>query len=221
MRQLYVDYANGSEFLADYLRDPEAGGLFVRTTDRFEVGEPVELTISLPEIRDGVAIHGTVIWRRAPVRWRSALLPGIGVGFSPQSRNRSEFLLDFCNGELSALRKTGRRVPADFRVDIATGKGKISGWAKDISRGGVFVYTDQDLPREAEIDLELHLPESDEPETIPGRVAWLRGSGPGSGIGVQFLFRTPIKRARISTLVKQIEGRLSIAPPPRTRVSQR
>jgi len=213
MRVIHVEYGTGGELIQDYLRDLPAGGLFVRTTEDYTVGDAVELTVVLPQIPDGVALSGTVIWRRAPMKWRSALLPGIGVAFAEAHRNRSEFLIDFCNGELSALRKKGRRVPADFKVDILSENKRISGWAKDISRGGLFVRTDSRPPKDSVVDLQLYLSGNRPPERINGRVAWERVQAPDPGVGVEFLFRTPVKRAQISNYVNELEQRLSIAPP--------
>jgi uncharacterized protein (TIGR02266 family) len=219
MRELFVDYATGSELLTDYLSDPEPGGLFVRTTESYRVGEPVVLVVKLPQIADGVALRGTVIWRRAPVRWRSALSPGIGIEFHPGHRNRVQFLLDFCNGELSSMRKTGRRLPVEFRVDIVSDGKRISGLAKDISRGGMFVQTDARIGRDSKVNLELHLGGGKSPEVVPGRVAWEKAAGKDSGIGFEFKFRTPAKRMQISHYVRQIEGRLSVPPPQKARPS--
>jgi len=214
MRQIHVQYASGSELIEDYLRDLDFGGLFVRTTDEFSVGERVELTIVFPDVPDGVALRGDVIWRRAPMRWRSALLPGIGVGFVEEHHNRAEFLLDFCNGELSALRVKGRRVPADFRVDILSESKKIQARAKDISKGGLFVRTETPFAKDSKLDLLLHLSQSEPPARVPARVAWSRAVSPDVGIGVEFLFRTPIRRAQITRYVRDLEARLSIPPPP-------
>lgn len=214
MRPVYVEYASCGDFLQDYLADLHSGGLFVHTTDAYEVGESLLITVVLPQIEDGVALAGHVIWRRAPARWRSALLPGIGVGFVEDHLNRAEFLLDFCNGELSALRKKGRRVPADFRVDILSGNNKISGRAKDISRGGLFVRTHTRFARDSQVDLALFFGEDESPEHFAGRVAWYKAAEPDPGIGIEFMFRTPVKRMQITNFVHQIEGRLSMPPPP-------
>jgi type IV pilus assembly protein PilZ len=217
MREIFVKYSDVGEFRGDQLRDLPAGGLFFRTEEAFDVGESVLATVSIPDLPDGVTIRSTVIWRRAPTRWRSALLPGIGLGFDEKHRNRWEFLVDFCNGDLSALRKKGRRLPADFRVDILATDQRIPGRAKDISRGGVFVVTETLLARGSSVDLALYLSTADPPELFAGRVAWSRPRGPEPGLGVEFLFRTPVKRAQISSLVREIEGRLSVPPPAERR----
>jgi uncharacterized protein (TIGR02266 family) len=217
MRQIHVEYGDGSEFIQDYLREFDSGGLFVRTTEEHAVGQAVEVTVVFPEIPDGVALRGEIVWRRAPMRWRSAMLPGIGVAFAEEHRNRADFLLDFCNGELSALRVKGRRIPADFRVEILSGNTRIPGQARDISRGGLFVRTESRVAKDSRIDLELYLSQADPPEVVSGRVAWERLDDPDPGIGVEFLFRTPVKRAQISTYVNELEQRLSVAPPPRAR----
>jgi uncharacterized protein (TIGR02266 family) len=211
MRNVSLDLGGGEEFLKIFLSDLPGGGVFVATEESFEVGEPVSLDIRFPEIPEGVRLTGVVEWRRAPVRWRSALQPGVGISLGEKERSRVEFLLDFCRGDLSRIRKPGRRVPVDIRVDIHAGPRKSVGRSRDLSRGGVFVVTDLDLERMEAIELDMFLPGSDEPERFMGTVAWCRAGGSEPGVGIRFESLSPLRRRRIANLVSEIEGRLASA----------
>jgi uncharacterized protein (TIGR02266 family) len=193
-------------FMKDFLRDLPGGGLFVETTEPFEIGEEVDLVLVFPEIPEGLQLTGLVAWRRQPARWRSSLAPGIGVSFGDSNRSRVDFLLDYCRGQLSAARKPGRRIPVDLRVDIVDESGPISGRVKDISRGGVFIVTDRHFNPDTVIELDLYLDQGGDPERYSGRVAWHRSSGGDSGMGIELQFRAPIRRRRISRFVSRIES---------------
>ena len=208
MRAVEVSFTHRDHFAEVFLPDLEGGGMFVETEDGFAVGDRVALNLVFPEIREGVPLEGVVRWRRAPTRWRSALVPGIGVEFGDRNRSRVEFLREFCQGAQSVPRKQGRRVPADFRVDIISQNQRISAQARDISRGGLFVVTRSDFDVDEELLLDLFFEQQGPPERFSGRVAWRRGDGRRGGIGIEFLFRTPYRRMQINRVVGEIEGRL-------------
>jgi len=205
MRTIAVHFSSNRMFMQDYLRELPGGGLFVETSESFEIEERVQALLVFPEIPEGLKLECSVAWRRKPTKWRSSLAPGIGLAFGTGNRSRVEFLLDYCRGELSASRKKGRRIPVDLQVDIVDSTERISGRIRDISRGGVFVSTDRRFDRDALIELDLYLDSSDTPERYSGRVAWLRAGEAESGVGIEFLFRAPIRRQRISQFVSRIE----------------
>lgn len=209
MRQIFLRLSTKEQFLDNYLRDLPGGGVFVATEEEFLPGEVVEVQVGFPEIPEGLLFEGRIAWRRAPARWRSALRPGVGVSFGCKQRSRLEFLLDFCKGELVKIRKPGRRVPAAFRVDILRGEMRYTGLSRDISRGGVFILTDQPLHPSEEVELDLFFPGLDSPQRFLGKVVWRRPGGQDAGVGVRFEFRTPLRRRQIDNLVSSIEGRLA------------
>jgi Tfp pilus assembly protein PilZ len=208
MKSLQIVFDSRASFFDYYLADLEGGGVFARTADGFEAGERVSLSLVFPEIPEGLRFRGEVAWRRVPTPWRSVLVPGVGVAFGRSQRSQVEFLMDFCRGRLAASRKKGRRVPADFRVDIVSNQERISGRARDVSRGGLFVAVQRLLDKGTEVDLDLFLEREGPPERFVGRVAWKHADGSDSGLGMEILFRTPYRRALISDFVGKIEGRL-------------
>jgi type IV pilus assembly protein PilZ len=143
------------------------------------------------------------------VPWRSVMLPGVGVAFGTGQRSRVEFLLDFCRGYLSDLRKPGRRIPTQLRADILSASGRLEARVRDISHGGVFVLTPSPFAPGAPIDLELFVRPEDPPERLSGRVAWSRHEGDEPGMGVQFDFSSASRKRRFASYVDALALLLS------------
>jgi len=205
-RWLILQYTGGGRvFLDDYLSDLPHGGVFVETEDDFEVGEGLWLRFVFPGVPEGIDLGGTIAWRRLPTKWRSALQPGIGVAFDPDQDGPLGFILEHCRGQVDSLRRKGRRIPVDFPVDIAFEGGWISGMARDISRGGVFVETGSPFELDELVDIRLRPERFDEPETLGARVAWRRSGGSSAGVGFEFRFTTPLRRRRLESLVREME----------------
>jgi uncharacterized protein (TIGR02266 family) len=72
---LRVNFRDRSDCL-DATENLSRGGLFVQTTERFEVGQAVELSIGFPGLLEPVPLRGEVVWAR-PAREDSA--GGVGI----------------------------------------------------------------------------------------------------------------------------------------------
>lgn len=85
------------------------------------------------------------------------------------------------------------RVEADFSVRYATIDQLVVAYCSDLSKGGMFLSTDQFLPLNAVLRLHLVLPEGSAEIPVICRVAYLRGmeeataQGKPPGMGVEFL----------------------------------
>ncbi len=217
MKTIFIHYNDGADFLRVFLNDLPGGGLFVPTTETFEIDEEIALEISFPLIEEGLLICGKVNWRRSPTKWRSALPAGIGVSFGSGERSRVEFLIDFCKGALDSLRKPGRRVPVDFKANILSDGKCLVGRTKDLSSGGAFILTETPLKENTAVELDLFIDETIGPERFNGYVVWCRAQGKEPGIGVKFDFVSAVRRRRISRLVGEVEDSLVPPPPPSIR----
>ncbi len=78
-----------------------------------------------------------------------------------------------------------QRAPLDVPVEFLakTGGERLTGRSKDISVGGMFVFTDRPLAFGIELVVHLHLPGQKAPFALPGVVRWSRT---GEGMGIQF-----------------------------------
>lgn len=223
MRNLVVTFGRRSELLESYLQDAPGGGVFVATDEDVGVGERVQTVLVFPEIPEGVPLHGTVIWRRPPVRWRSALRPGVGVAWDEAERSRKEFLLEFCRGHLASVRGRGQRMNVALRVLFSAappGSPWREGRTRDMGRGGLFLLTDDLLIEGEAVALRVYFEDSAPPEIVLGRVSW-RQLREERGMGVAFHKLSGQARWRLEELLSRLSRATSWAPPSSLRGSGR
>jgi type IV pilus assembly protein PilZ len=79
------------------------------------------------------------------------------------------------------LRRTPR-VLLDCDVEISHGETKLHGQAHDISVGGMFIRTAEQVPFGAKVDLRFRIPSAPAELTLSGVVRWTRPDG----MGIQF-----------------------------------
>jgi len=84
------------------------------------------------------------------------------------------------------------RYPVDLKVDYSTRDAFLSNHVTNLSRGGLFIKSDNPLPVSAEVDLTLTLPGTDGPMRARGRVIWNYDIGKGSyqvvrGMGIKLI----------------------------------
>jgi uncharacterized protein (TIGR02266 family) len=84
------------------------------------------------------------------------------------------------------------RYPVDLRVDCSTRDAFVSNRVTNLSRGGLFIKSDNPLPVSAEVDLTLTLPGTDRPLRARGRVIWNYDIAKGSchvvrGMGIKLI----------------------------------
>ena len=199
-------FGHRSEFQDAYL--PElmpTGGLFVRTSETYTLGEPVRIYLFFPEIPEDIMVYGTVAWRRLPTKWRSALQPGIGVSLHSDCRNKVRFLVDFCQGMLSDRRRKGYRVPGDFRVDFLLSGRWLSGEVENISRDGLYISTDTPILPTTPLEMKLFINRNIPMFNYYGKVAWQNSEGSPAGVGVEFQFRNLAGRQNVHHFVSDSE----------------
>jgi Tfp pilus assembly protein PilZ len=215
MRNLIVAFSRRSELLECYLQDAPGGGVFVATDEDIGLGEVVQTVLVFPEIPEGVPLRGTVIWRRPPVKWRSALRSGVGVAWDEIERSRKEFLLEFCRGHLASVRGRGQRMSVALRVLYSAEKPSspwCEGRTRDIGRGGMFLLCEDLLIEGEAVALRVYFDQSTRPETVLGRVSW-RQLGDDRGMGIAFHRLSGQARHRLEELIARLSRSSSWAPP--------
>lgn len=78
---LRVEYAQRADFIADYVTDFSAGGLFIRTDLALEVGQRLSLVLSFPGLLEATALDALVRWKRERTNDCSPDQVGVGVEF--------------------------------------------------------------------------------------------------------------------------------------------
>lgn len=100
------------------------------------------------------------------------------------------------------------RIRYGMRVEFRTASSFLIAYSVNLSRGGLFLETEEQLPLGSEIDLQLNVPGST-PLEVTGKVTWHRpeadADGP-AGMGVQFQEISELAGEVIDDLVTGYEG---------------
>jgi len=100
------------------------------------------------------------------------------------------------------------RVPYIVRVEYRTRSSFLVAYSVNLSRGGIFLETDQEVPVGSEIALQIAVPDA-KPVPITGQVSWCREErdeeGP-PGIGVEFEGISEALGLMIDELVSEYAG---------------
>jgi hypothetical protein len=84
---------------------------------------------------------------------------------------------------LPPTRRAGARHEVSARVSFRRASGEISGWALNVSRGGVRAILEERVELGDEFDITI----GDSALERPGRVVWTQDEPDGSIVGVSFL----------------------------------
>jgi uncharacterized protein (TIGR02266 family) len=107
--------------------------------------------------------------------------------------------------ELERQRRTEGRVQMETAIDFWSESNFYTGFATDISQGGIFIATVSGPPMGRDVDLQFSLPEGRKLR-IQGTVRWVREANDRTpeifpGVGVQFLDLHPEIAAAIRLFV--------------------
>jgi uncharacterized protein (TIGR02266 family) len=98
-------------------------------------------------------------------------------------------------------------MPYAVQVEFRTASSFLVAYSVNLSRGGLFIETDADIPQGAQMTIDLEVPGAD-PTSLTGVVAWRRGAddqGP-PGLGVEFVDLAPALGGTIDKLVTGFHG---------------
>jgi Tfp pilus assembly protein PilZ len=179
-----------------YLKDRPHGGLVVSTTSPVQVDDVVDLKIWLRREDLYLVIRGTVLW----VRSKELRAKELGIGFFKHESEKREMLLRHTkvlgresqtrqDSRLNATIKVMYKTPLDYAIDTT----------KNLSSGGMFIYSTRLPPLNSIIVFKLCPPGENQPIELMGRVTW---RCPGQGIGVRFMGNNPQARNRLDQLVE-------------------
>ena len=99
------------------------------------------------------------------------------------------------------------RMPYAVQVEFRTASSFLVAYSVNLSRGGLFLETEADIPTGTQTEVTMHVPGT-QPITLVGVVAWRRGlemtDGP-PGLGIELVDTTPLG-AVIDALVGKFHG---------------
>lgn len=100
------------------------------------------------------------------------------------------------------------RIPYSMQVEFRTASSFLVAYSVNLSRGGMFIETDSEVPAGVLLALDLHVPGAGLLQLV-GVVAWRRGAdspdGP-AGLGVEFQDVAPQLGSAIDKLVSSFQG---------------
>lgn len=86
MKPLSVHFDTEKELYFNYMPFLKNGGIFVRTTAEFEIGDQVDLQLTLPDALEATEVKGQVCWL-TPIGVQNGTPPGVGVSFIEDKEN--------------------------------------------------------------------------------------------------------------------------------------
>ena len=104
---LRVNFRDRSDCL-DATENLSRGGLFVQTSERFQVGQEVHLSVGFPGLLEPVALRGEVVWMRPP---REDTAGGVGIRIPDEAdRRRLDGVLGGRGGKRGPVPEGGYKV---------------------------------------------------------------------------------------------------------------
>jgi type IV pilus assembly protein PilZ len=95
MHEFSVEFLSDRELYQYYMPFVKNGGLFVRTSERFELGDKIKLEVTLPDSLEASIVTGKVCWL-TPIGAQNGTPAGVGVNFEEDEdhvRNQIEKLI--------------------------------------------------------------------------------------------------------------------------------
>jgi uncharacterized protein (TIGR02266 family) len=171
-----------------------AEGLFVSGARLHLPGTRLHIRLEPPGA-EGIELDGTVRWGlRVPQQLISIVKPGMGVLLSSPPRAYLDFFTSLAS---SKIKRAYPRVEARLEVRYYHRKHFLKEYTETISQGGFFIATEEPFERDAEVRIELVIPDLVAPLPVTGRVAYCLDAkqaaalGTTPGIGVQITAMDP------------------------------
>ena len=210
-----LSFATAEIFHREHTEDLAKGGVFVETTETFELRESVTVELVLQFCNRKVALEGEVVHIVPPEMADAGGRPGIAVQFkgAPAEVNRQLQPLVAACGKLATPkpkdsgRRAAPRVAARVPVRV-DGKGVGSeGTTRNLSQTGVLVAVDGDGPGPGQrVHVTLEHPITGEAMEVEGTVVrQIETAGDVAALGIEFDPPEAI-RPDVSRFVEQVQS---------------
>ncbi len=179
--------------------------VFIPTTDELEPGQLVIIEVSSNLLPNKVLVRGAVqTWRPALPRMR--VRAGATVELANDEQVKLTFLHDVFSGKRTDVpRRRHHRLPVSVtcRYRVAHSSGFIDSAISEIGVGGALLTTNEPLPIETELTLEVIPPGGAAAIEIAGRVSYHVPSG---GSGLRFVSRDGDGDRRLRELIRRLRA---------------
>jgi hypothetical protein len=185
--------------------DTVAEPVFVPTTDELEPGQQVIVEVSSQILPNKVLVRGAVqAWRPALPRMR--VRAGATVELATDEQTKLTFLHDVFSGKRTDVpRRRHHRLPVhvNVRYRVANSSSFVDSAISEIGVGGALLTTQEPLPIDTELTLEVVPPGAAAPIAIAGRVSYHVPSG---GSGLRFVSRDGDGDRRLRELIRRLRA---------------
>jgi uncharacterized protein (TIGR02266 family) len=211
---IVVRIANADGTFDEFItKDVSMGGVFVHTDRPRSLGEQLDLLICFTDGLEEVAVLGQVA---RIVGFEDGGIPGpkgMGIRFiivEPKQKEQLEQFLDSLLELTGAGSREHQRVKARLKVNLKKdGKGKAA-MLENISKGGVYLETDENFQIQDRIEVILVHPQTDEQVEVVGEVIHKRESLDIKtnviyrGVGLRFIELYDDKNVAIKRFIKSM-----------------
>jgi Tfp pilus assembly protein PilZ len=201
MRVLRISFSDAEAFQREYVENLVNGGVFVSTSQMFELREAVRVEIVLTFCKKKLRLNGEIVHRLPREMAQVGATPGVAVQFEgsvQEIRARLDPLVIACGSPAHQPADSGRRSHPRMAARVAArieGEGqKIAGQTRNLSRSGVLVAVAGESPAVGErVRLTLEHPTSGEAMQVDARVArQIETASAVAALGMEF--ETPAER---------------------------
>ena len=112
------------------------------------------------------------------------------------------------DSDAGAERREHERFDTSIAVDYANGDTFLFAYLQNISEMGIFIRTNEPLPKGSRLRLRFHVDEA-EPLVLDGEVTWINpyrpnGENINPGMGVRFIELSADRREQVVALVRTV-----------------
>jgi Tfp pilus assembly protein PilZ len=203
-------WSTGASFLANYTETEGGASLFhpLPPGESFPASAPVGTVVSLVIrfLDRDVAFH----LHAEVVEWRddAAIGRGLVLRLLDQERPRRDMVVGCAEGEeFPYVRRRHERLPCFFSVTAEYGlASRFHAIATDISEGGAFLATEEELQRGTPVAVWLNVPNQPSPLAFVGTVAHTQRQAGQRGVGIEFQFRSQAERVQIAEQLRLLRN---------------
>ncbi len=186
-------------------------GMFIEAETLIDPGNDLKVTCKLPKKGDTV-LEGKVRWiRKTPVKAATPEPKGMGIEISKSTSSYNAFVQRFRAYLEESRRSGGERVDVVHEVTFESGSHFISEYCENLSRGGMYLATDEELGVGKVIRAKLAIPGAERPIEVEGRIAYrlekddALAMGRSAGVGFQFVDLSQEATAHLTHYLKRLE----------------
>lgn len=198
---LSVHLPTQKEFWTQYFDDGHRRGIFIPHELAVPVGESAQVDIIFLDSDARFRMVGQIVWRRLKGQRRGRQAPGSALAFDAGEPQKIDRLLAYVEGrDINFIKRSSPRIQASFEVSYKAASAFVTDFARDLSEGGIFLASSQDITVGTVLPIKLRIPGRWWPVTLHGEVV----RSTSEGVGVRFVFSSDRERRKISRLVSRV-----------------